>query len=107
MPKVDDETLRKRFLKAKEAWDERQKTNRARQRREKAEADARRRNLIGDMVLARVQDNPHERERLIKSLDAHLTDPSDRALFDLDTSPEASAHSASEDHSSLVNPANT
>ena len=75
MPKVDDETLRKRFEKAKEAWDERQKANRARQRREKALADARRKTVIGEMVLAHVQDKPHERERLMKNLDAYLRTP--------------------------------
>ena len=65
MPKVDDETLKQRFEQAKEAWDERQKENRARKRREKAQADARRRTLIGDMVLDHVQTNPHEHDRLM------------------------------------------
>ena len=83
MPKVDDETLRKRYEQAKEAWDERQKENRVRQRREKAQADARRRTLIGEMVLHQVQENPHEHERLIKRLDVFLKAPDDRALFDL------------------------
>lgn len=107
MPKVDDETLRQRFLKAKEAWDERQKANRIRKRQEKAQEDLRRRVIIGDMVLDHVQDNPHEHERLMKSLDARLTDPKDRALFDLDPSPEEPSHSALEDHPSLVDSSNT
>ena len=41
MPKVDDETLRQRYEKAKTDWEERQKANRAKRRREKAQADAR------------------------------------------------------------------
>ena len=89
MPKVDDETLRQRYEKAKTDWDERQKENRARQRREKAQADARRKTLIGEMVLHHVQQNPHEHERLMKRLDAFLKDSVDRALFDLTPKPEA------------------
>ena len=46
MPKVDDETLRQRCQQAKEAWGERQKTNRAKRRRE---------TLFGKMVLHHVQ----------------------------------------------------
>ena len=89
MPKVDDETLRQRYEKAKAEWDERQKENRARQRREKVQADARRKTVIGEMVLHHVQENPHEHERLMKRLDAFLRDPGDRALFDLSPKPEA------------------
>ena len=107
MPKVDDETLRKRLEKAKADWDERQKANRARQRREKAQADVRRRVIIGDMVLDQVQDNPHERERLMKSLDARLEDPKDRALFDLKPMAVAPASPASDDQPSLVESSNT
>ena len=107
MPKVDDETLRQRFLKAKEAWDERQKANRAKQRQEKAQADLRRRVIIGDMVLDQVKDNPHERERLMKSLDVRLTDPKDRALFDFGPRSEAPVYVAPEDQSSFVDSANT
>ena len=69
MLKVDDETLRQRFLKAKEAWDERQKENRTKQRREKAHADAKRKTISGEMVLHHVQENPHEHERLMTRLD--------------------------------------
>ena len=83
MPKIDDETLRQRYEKAKADWDERQKENRARQRREKAQADARRKTIIGEMVLHHVQQNPHERERLMTRLDSFLEDARDRALFDL------------------------
>ncbi len=91
MPKIDDETLRQRYEKAKAEWDERQKENRARQRREKAQADARRRTIIGEMVLHHVQENPHEHDRLMKRLDAFLKDPGDRALFDLPPRSEAPA----------------
>jgi len=102
MPKVDDEALRQRYLKAKEAWDERQKANRTRQRREKVQKDARRRDLIGGMVLDHVQDNPHERERLTKSLDAYLKDTKDRTLFDLPPKPDASDSASPDDQPSLV-----
>jgi len=102
MPKIDDETLRKRFEKAKEAWDERQKANRAKQRLEKAQADARRRDIIGGMVLEHVQDNPLERERLMKSLDVHIKNPKDRSLFDLPPKTAASDSAASEDLPTLV-----
>ena len=91
MPKVDDETLRKRYEQAKSDWDERQKENRARQRREKAQADARRKTLIGEMVLRRVEQNPHENERLMTGLDSFLEDARDRALFDLPPRSEAPA----------------
>ena len=83
MPKVDDETLRQRFLKAKEAWDERQKNNRARQRREKARADARCKTLIGKMV------PDHFRLIRTNATDSWLdwtpfsTTPRDRTLFNL------------------------
>lgn len=83
MPKVDDDTLRQRYEKAKTDWEERQKANRARRRREKVQADARRKTIIGQMVLERVQQNPHERDRLMTRLDGYLKDPGDRALFDL------------------------
>ena len=96
MPKVDDETLRKRFEKAKEAWDERQKENRTRKRLQKAQDDARRRDLIGGMILERAQHDPLERERLMKDLDANLKNPKDRALFDLGPKPETPGYVASE-----------
>ena len=104
MPKIDDETLHQRYQKAKEAWDERQKANRARQRREKAQADARCRTIIGGMVLHHVQDNPHERERLMKSLDAFLDDAKDRALFDLSPKPAAPSSPAPNDQLSPEEP---
>lgn len=104
MPRVSDETLRKRLQDAKEAWDERQKANRSRQRRAKAQADARRRAVIGDMVLSHVQNNPHEHDRLMKRLDAYLKDTNDRALFDLPPRPEAPASPAPHDQPSTVPP---
>ncbi len=107
MPKVDDETLKQRYEKAKADWDERQKENRARQRREKTQADARRRTIIGEMVLHHVQENPHEHDRLMKRLDAFLKDPGDRALFDLPPKPEAPVYLASDDQPSLTDSSNT
>ena len=104
MPKVDDETLKQRFEQAKEAWDERQKENRARKRREKAQADARRRTLIGDMVLDHVQTNPHEHDRLMTRLDGYLKDPKDRALFDLPARTEAPTPAAPTGPSSAADP---
>ena len=104
MPKVDDETLKKRYEQAKEAWDERQKENRARKRREKAQADARRRTLIGEMVLDHVQTNPHEHDRLMTRLNVYLKDPKDRALFDLPTRTEAPAAAAPTDPASAAEP---
>ena len=88
MPKIDDDTLRQRYEKAKAEWDERQKDNRARQRREKAQADARRKTLIGEMVLHHVQENPHEHERLMTRLNVFIKDPVDRSLFDLPPNPD-------------------
>jgi len=102
MPKVDDETLRKRFEKAKADWAERQKANRAQKRREKAQADARRKTLIGDMVLAHVKDNPPEHDRLMKRLDVYLKDPKDRSLLDLPPKPAASDSAAPENLPTLV-----
>lgn len=97
MPPVDDETLRKRYLKAKEAWDERQKKNRAKQRREKAQADARRETLIGKMILNHLQTHPHQHERLMSQLDTFLDNARDRALFDLPPKPAASDSDAPDD----------
>ena len=91
MPKVDDETLRQRYEKAKTDWEGRQKENRAQKRREKTQADARRKTLIGEMVLHHVQANPHEHDRLMTRLDSYLEAPRDRALFDLSPRPNAPA----------------
>jgi len=102
MPKLDDETLRRRFEKAKSAWSERQKANRAQKRRKKAQADARRETLIGKMILNHVQDNPPEHERLMKRLDAYLKDSKDRALFDLSPKSSTPDSTASEDLPTLV-----
>ena len=104
MPKVDDDTLQQRYQQAKEAWEKRQKENRARQRREKAQADARRRTLIGEMVLDHVQTNPHEHDRLMTRLDGYLKDPKDRALFDLPTRTEAPVSAAPTGPSSAAEP---
>ena len=89
MPKVDDEVLRQRFLKAKEAWDERQKVNRARRRREKAQADTLRDSLIARLVWHEVDGDQHKYDRLMSKLDAFLEDDKHRALFNL--SPRAAA----------------
>ena len=94
MPKVDDETLRQRYEKAKAGWDERQKENRTQKRREKAQADARRKTLIGEMVLHHVHQNPHEHDRLMTRMDGFLEDARDRALFDLPLKSEAPATAA-------------
>ena len=91
MPKIDDETLRQRYEKAKADWDERQKENHARQRREKAQANARRKTIIGEMVLHHVQENPHEHDRLMTRLDVFVKNAKDRALFDLPSKLEAPA----------------
>lgn len=104
MPKVGDDTLRERYEKAKEAWDERQKANRAKRRREKVQADARRRTLIGQMVLDHVQDNPHEHDRLMTRLDGYLKDAKDRALFDLPPRTETPASPAPTDPPPVAEP---
>ena len=104
MPKVDDDTLRQRYEKAKTDWEERQKANRARRRREKVQADARRKTIIGEMVLDHVQDNPHEHDRLMSRLDGYLKDPKDRALFDLPPRTEAPATAALTDPPSAAEP---
>ena len=102
MPKLDDETLRQRFEKAKSAWSERQKANRAQKRREKTLADARRETLIGKMILNHVQDNPSHKDRLMSQLDAFLEDDKDRSLFDLTPKPSASDSATSENLPTLV-----
>lgn len=104
MPKIDDDTLRQRYEKAKTDWEERQKANRARRRREKLQADARRKTIIGAMVLDHVQDNPHEHDRLMTRLDGYLKDPRDRALFDLPPRTEAPAAAAPTDPPSPAEP---
>ena len=91
MAKVDEASLIEQFNKAKKALDKFRKEERARQRREKSQADARRKTIVGELVLDYVQTNPHEHERLMARLDGHLTDPRDRALFDLPSKEDAPA----------------
>ena len=87
MPKIDDEALRQRYLKAKEAWDERQKANRIRHRREKAQADALRDSLLAKMVWHEVNGDQHKMDRLMAKMDAFLDDDKHRALFNLPPKP--------------------
>ncbi|MDD9997868.1 MAG: hypothetical protein OXQ89_09010 [Rhodospirillaceae bacterium] len=107
MPRVSDETLRKRLQDAQDAWDERQKANRARQRREKAQADALRDSLIVKMVWHEVGDDKDKLARLMAKMDAFLDDPKHRALFDLTPRSEASASPSSEGQPPLVDPSTT
>lgn len=102
MPKLDDETLRKRYEKAKEAWAERQKANRARQRREKAQADALRDSLLAKMVWHEVGDDQHKLDRLMAKLNAFLDDDKHRALFDLPPKSTASDSTASDRQPALT-----
>ena len=83
MAKIDEERVRERYEKAKAAFDKLQREKRARHRREKAQADARRKTLIGELILHLVQTNQHQHDRLMTQLDAFLKDDKDRALFDL------------------------
>ena len=107
MPRVSDETLQKRLQAAQEAWAERQKANRARQRREKAQADALRDSLLAKLVWHEVGGDQHKLDRLMAKLDAFLDDDKHRALFDLPPRSEAPESPASEGHPSLVDTANT
>ena len=91
MAKVDEASLIEQFNKAKKALDKFRKEERARQRCEKAQADARRKAIVGEMVLDYVQTNPHEHERLMARLDDYLTDDRDRTLFDLPSKEDAPA----------------
>jgi hypothetical protein len=52
-----------------------------RERRE----DTRRKILVGALVLTQVERGEYPRDRLHRALDAFLTRPGDRALFNLDT----------------------
>ena len=94
MAKVDEAKLIEQFNKAKQALDGFRKQERARQRREKAHADARRKAIVGEMVLEYVQTNPHEHDRLMARLDAYVKDDRDRALFDLPSKDTASTSAA-------------
>ena len=91
MAKADSGKIRERYEKAKTAYEEDQRKQRAKRRREKVQTDARRETLIGKMVLHHVQANPHQHDRLMTQLDAFLTDAKDRALFDLPSKNSASA----------------
>ena len=83
MPKIDETKLIEQYQKAKKALDVFRKQERARKRREKAQADVRRKILIAEMVLHHTQTNPHEHDNLMARLDDYLDNPKDRALFDL------------------------
>lgn len=100
MPKIDDETLRQRFLKAKEAWDERQKSNRAKRRREKAQTDTLRNSLIAKLVWHEVDGDQYKLDRLMAKLDAFLEDDKHRAAFDLPPKTSALASAAPDGHPS-------
>ena len=91
MAKADSDKIRERYEKAKAAYEEDQRKQRAKRRREKVQADARRESLIGKMVLHHVQANPHQHDRLMTQLDTFLTDAKDRALFDLPAENDAPA----------------
>ena len=56
---------------------------RAADAQEERKRDARRKILVGSMVLAQVERGEWPRERLLEKLDAHLTRNHDRALFEL------------------------
>lgn len=83
MAKVTEAQLIEQFSKAKKALDGFRKEERARQRREKAEADEMRERLAGRMILNHVQTNSHHHERFIAQMDAFLEDDKHRALFGL------------------------
>ena len=91
MAKVTEAQLIEQFNKAKKALDGFRKEERARQRREKAEADDMRERLAGRMLLKHVQTNPHHHERFIAQMDAFLEDDKHRALFGLPSKNAASA----------------
>jgi len=106
MPRVSDETLQKRLQDAKDAWAERQKANRVRQRREKAKADALRDSLLARMVWHEVGDDQHKLDRLMAKLDAFLDDDTHRALFNLPPRSTAPTSPAPEGQTSLVDTSN-
>ena len=56
---------------------------RAADAQEERKRDARRKILVGSMVLTLVERGEWPRERLLEKLDAHLTRNHDRALFEL------------------------
>ena len=104
MAKVDEAKLIEQFNKAKNALDGFRKQERARQRREKAQTDARRKAIIGEMVLHHVQTNPHEHDRLMARLDGYLKDANDRALFDLPSRTDMPASAVPTEQPSLTEP---
>jgi len=83
MAKVTEAQLIEQFSKAKKALDSFRKEERARQRRDKAQADEMRERLAGRMILNHVQTNPHHHERFIAQMDAFLENDKDRVLFGL------------------------
>lgn len=72
-----------RRLKTKEAAEERKR-------------ETRRKILVGSMELERAAKYPDAKERLMRSLDKHLTRSDDRALFDLEPLPQPPALPAKE-----------
>jgi len=55
----------------------------ARKRSIEAKRDTRRKILVGAVILAKVERGEYPRDKLLALLDASLTRPDDRALFDL------------------------
>jgi hypothetical protein len=60
---------------------------RAAELQKKRSDDTRRKILVGAVVLAKVERGEWPKEKLLSVLDAALTRPEDRALFDLDSAP--------------------
>lgn len=68
---------------------------RAAEAAEERRRDARRKILVGSMVLAQVERGEWPQERLLAALDRHLTRSHDRALFELAPREESASPASS------------
>ena len=63
------------------------KQNRMKERRLERQQNARRRDLLGGMVLELMENGEWPKERILARLDTYLNRAADRALFDLSSRP--------------------
>ena len=98
MSKVDGDKIKERYEKARADYQEHQKRERARRKKQKARADMERKIVAGDFVLFLLENGEYDRERFMTRLDKYLDDNRRRSLFGLsalDEGPETAEQDSS------------
>lgn len=85
------ETLETKLKQAKALKQKQDAQKRAQASKLERQKDTRRKILVGAAILSKVERGEWPKDKLIAMMDATLTRPDDRALFDLPALPEKSA----------------